>query len=129
MMTEMQGYEERAKEGDVDALLKIARDGLEMERSINDEIDHCKAECEVLGLDVGGLGHVGVLEAARQSKEALIDLAKKGDVKARTALFELIKGRNVDPYVADVLRKALQDKEDWVESMRIGLGMYGIGTN
>ena len=129
MIAEAQVYEKRAKVGDVDALLTIARDGFEMERSINDEIDHFKDACEVLGLDVGGLEHVGVLKAAHQSKEALVDLARKGDVKAKSALFDLVKGRNADPYVEDVLRKALQDKEDWVESMRIGLGMYGIGTN
>lgn len=39
-----------------------------------------------------------------QSKVALIDLARKGNVKAKTALFELVRGRNVDPYVVDVRR-------------------------
>lgn len=129
MIAQAQEYEERAKRGDVDALLTLARDGLEIERSINGEIDRCKFMCEGLGLKAEGLEHVGVLKAAHQSKEALVDLARKGDVKAKSALFDLVKGRNADPYVEDVLRKALQDKEDWVESMRIGLGMYGIGTN
>lgn len=48
------------------------------------------------------------------------------NVKAKTALFAMIRGWNVDPYVADVLRKALKGGESWVESMRMGLGMYGI---
>ena len=129
MIAQVQEYEERAKRGDVDALLTLARDGLEIERSINGEIDRYKFMCEDLGLESEGLEHVGVLKAAHQSKEALFDLAKKGDAKAKSALFDLVKGRNGDPYVEDVLRKALQAKEEWVEPMRIGLGMYGIGSN
>ena len=63
------------------------------------------------------------------SQDIMDDLAKKGDAKAKSALFDLVKGRNGDPYVEDVLRKALQAKEEWVEPMRIVLGMYGIGSN
>lgn len=125
-LAEFQKCEAQAKMEGVDTLLRASLGGIVMERTINDEIDQYKNECKALGLEVGEIGRLRVLG---QSKIALIDLAKKGDAKAKTALFELIRGRNVAPYVADVLQKALKNKEKWVEPMRAGLGIYGIGVD
>lgn len=127
MLSKAHNLESMAQHGDIGALFKFARDGQEMEQMINSEVAKMFEEAEFLGIELSEEALKDrIVFPTQRAKEILVEIAKGGNVEAKSKLMELIKGRGSDEFVSAVFRDAIANGEVWVQDIKPWLAMYGL---